>query len=75
MDISILEDLGLNKGEIKIYLTLLELGTTKVGQIIEKSRMASSAVHNSLNALIDKGLISYIKRSKIKYYQAVPAKQ
>ena len=75
MDTSILEDLGLSKGEIKTYLTLLELGSTKVGAVIEKSGMASSAVHNSINTLIEKGLVSYIKKGKIKYYQAVPAKQ
>lgn len=75
MEISILEDLGLSKGEIKVYLTLLRLGSTKVGKIIEKSNMASSAVHNSLNSLIDKGLIFFTKSGKIKYYQAVPPKQ
>ncbi|MBI2564384.1 hypothetical protein HYV79_00135 [Candidatus Woesearchaeota archaeon] len=75
MDTLILEDLGLSKGEIKTYLTLLELGTTKVGAIIEKSGMASSAVHNSINTLIEKGLVSYIKKGKIKQYQAVPPKQ
>lgn len=75
MDTSILEDLGLSKGEIRVYLTLLRIGSTKVGRIIEKSGMASSAVHNSANSLIEKGLISYIKSGKIKFYQAVPAKQ
>jgi len=75
MDTSVLEDLGLSKGEIKVYLTLLEIGETKVGQVIEKSGMASSAVHNSLNILIDKGLVSYIKKGKIKFYQSVPPKQ
>jgi len=75
MDTSILENLGLSKGEINVYLTLLELGANKVGRIIEKSGMASSAVHNSVNSLIDKGLISYIKKGKIKFYQAVPPKQ
>ncbi len=75
MDTSVLEDLGLSKGEIKAYLTLLELGPTKVGKVIEKSKLASSAVHNSLNALVEKGLVSYIKKGKIKFYQAVPAQQ
>ena len=65
MDTTTFENLGLSQGEIKIYLTLLELGSTKVGLIIEKSNMASSAVHNSLNALLDKGFISYIKKGKI----------
>ncbi len=75
MDLSILEGLGLSKGEIKVYLTLLEIGLTKVGRIIEKSGIASSAVHNSLNTLLEKGLISYIKKGKIKYYKAVSPKQ
>jgi predicted transcriptional regulator len=74
MDTSILEDLGLSKGEITVYLTLLKLGTTKVGGVIEKSNMASSAVHNSLNSLLEKGLVSYIKKGKIKHYQAAPPK-
>lgn len=75
MDTSILENLGLSKGEIKVYLILLELGSTKVGRVIEKSGMASSAVHNSINSLVDKGLVSYIKKGKIKFYQAVPPQQ
>lgn len=75
MDTSILENLGLSQGEIKVYLTLLETGSTKVGMIIERSNMASSAVHNSVNSLMDKGLITYIKKGKIKHYQAVPPKQ
>ena len=74
MDTSILEDIGLSQGEIKVYLNLLELGTTKVGKIIEKSGMASSAVHNAVNSLIDKGLISYIKKGKIKFYKATDPK-
>lgn len=75
MDTSILENLGLNKGEIKVYLTLLELGSTKVGRVIEKSGIASSAVHNSINSLVNKGLVSYVKKGKIKFYQAVPPRQ
>ncbi len=75
MDTAILEEVGLSKGEISVYISLLRLGETKVGNIIEKSRMASSAVHNSINTLIEKGLISYIKKGKIKFYQTVPPKQ
>jgi sugar-specific transcriptional regulator TrmB len=74
MDTQILEELGLSKGESNVYLTLLKLGATKVGAIIEKSEMASSAVHNSLNTLLNKGLISYVKKGKIKLYQTAPPK-
>ncbi|MBI2631726.1 hypothetical protein HYW75_01870 [Candidatus Pacearchaeota archaeon] len=74
MDFSVLEELGLSKGEIKVYLALLEQGVSKVGTIIEKTEIASSAVHNSLHTLLNKGLISYIKKGKIRYYQASPPK-
>lgn len=70
MDISVLEGLGLTKGEIKTYVTLLELGESTAGPIIEKSRLQSSVVHNCLNSLKDKGLISYVVTGKIKHYQA-----
>lgn len=71
MDTTILEELGLSKGEVTVYLTLLELGPTKVGRVIERSGMASSAVHNSINTLSDKGFVSHIKKGKIKWYKAV----
>ena len=60
MDISILEDLGLTRGEVKVYIALLEIGSSSVGQIIEKSGLQNSVVHRALNSLIEKGLISYI---------------
>jgi len=75
MDISILEGIGLSKGEIKIYLALMEFGSTKIGRIIEKSGMASSAAYNSINKLIEKGLVSYIRKGKVKFYQAVSPEQ
>lgn len=75
MDTSILEDLGLSKGEIKVYLMLLELGSTKVGRVIERSKMASSAVHNALNTLAKKGLVTFVKKGKVKFYAAVSPKQ
>ncbi|MFH1308263.1 MAG: helix-turn-helix domain-containing protein [archaeon] len=75
MNTSILEELGLSKGEVKVYLSLLSIGECKVGALIEKSSMASSAVHNSLNSLIEKGLVSYVKKGKIKYYEAISPKQ
>lgn len=68
MDITILENLGLTKAEITVYLTLLDIGTTKVGEIIKKSNLQSSVVHNATNKLIDKGLITYILDGKIKNY-------
>jgi sugar-specific transcriptional regulator TrmB len=39
MDTEIFEDLGLTKTEIKIYLTLLELGSSSAGKILENSKL------------------------------------
>ena len=70
MDTTILEDIGLTNAEIKVYLSLLELGTATAGPIIEKSCLQSSVVHMTLNKLIEKGFVSFVKEGKRNYYQA-----
>ena len=42
MDTSILEDLGLTQAEIKVYVGLLELGSSSAGHILEKSGLQNS---------------------------------
>ncbi len=70
MDTSILEDLGLTHAEIKVYVTLLELGSSTAGSILEKSQLQNSVVHRALNSLIQKSLINFINEGKRKVYQA-----
>lgn len=70
MDIGILEDLGLTSSEIKTYLTLLELGSSTAGPLLEKSSLQNSVVHRALNSLIEKGLVHYVLEGKRKIYQA-----
>jgi len=70
MDTEILEDLGLTSSEIKAYITLLELGSSSAGKILEKSNLQNSVIHRALNSLIEKGLVNYILEGKIKIYQA-----
>jgi sugar-specific transcriptional regulator TrmB len=70
MDIAPFENIGLTNAEIKVYLALLEIGQTKVGKIIERSSLQSSVVHNCIHSLTEKGLVSYIKKGKIKNYTA-----
>jgi sugar-specific transcriptional regulator TrmB len=70
MDVSILEDLGLTAAEIKVYVTLLELGSSSAGKIIEKSRLQNSVTHRALNSLIEKGLINFVLEGRRKIYQA-----
>ncbi len=70
MDISILEDFGLTKAEIKTYITLLELGSSTAGKILKKSQLQNSVLHRALNSLIEKSLINYILEGRRKIYQA-----
>ena len=74
MDIQILEDIGLTPAEIKVYLALLELGTASAGPILDKTGLQNSVVHMTLNRLIEKGFVSYIKEGKRNYYQAANPK-
>lgn len=69
MDYSALEGIGLTNTEVRVFITLLELGESKAGKIIEKSGLQSSSVYNAVNSLISKGMISYIRKSEVKYYK------
>jgi HTH-type transcriptional regulator, sugar sensing transcriptional regulator len=70
MDLSILEDLGLSNAEAKIYVALLELGPSKTGLIIKKTKLQSSTVYHILSSLLEKGLITYTHKGKTKIFQS-----
>ena len=74
MDASILEDIGLTGSEIKVFLALLELGTSTAGNIIERANLQNAVVHRAFNTLIKKGLLTYAYEGKIKKYQAIEPK-
>jgi sugar-specific transcriptional regulator TrmB len=70
MNLEALEELGLTKAEIKVYLTLLELGSSTAGNILKKSKIQNSVMHRALNTLIEKSLINYVLEGRRKIYQA-----
>ena len=70
MNTSVLEDLGISPMEIKVFLMILETGESKAGRIIEKTGLQSSSVYHAIHALIARGLVSYLKKSEVKYYRA-----
>lgn len=67
---TLLEQIGLTKGEIKVYLTLLKLGQTTTGKVIENANISSGKIYEILDKLIKKGLVSFIIQEKTKYFQA-----
>lgn len=66
-----LKKLGLTEGESKAYISLLKLGSSTVGPIVNNSKVSYSKIYMVLNRLIEKGFVSYIIKNKTRYYQAV----
>src|SRR3989344_4031228 len=75
MDKSALAQAGLTDGEIRVYLSLLEIGESTTGPIIEKSGVARSIIYQILKKLIEKGLVSFILKEKTRYYQSANPKK
>jgi sugar-specific transcriptional regulator TrmB len=72
MNKEILEEIGLTKSEINVYLALLELGSSATGKIVEKSKASSSKIYEVLDKLMQKGLVSFIIKKGVKYFEAAP---
>jgi sugar-specific transcriptional regulator TrmB len=69
-----LKDLGLTEYEIRVYRTLLVLGTAKGGDISKTSKVPHGKTYLALHTLADKGLITIIPE-KPKLFRALPPKQ
>lgn len=67
-----LQAVGFTKSETKVFLALLDLGSSSITQIIEKSGVTSSKIYELLDKLIKKGLVSIIHKKGRKYYETVP---
>ncbi|MEK6840585.1 MAG: helix-turn-helix domain-containing protein [Nanoarchaeota archaeon] len=70
MDTKILNQIGLNNSEIRVYFALLELDESSVGPIIEKAKVQDSKIYSILEKLIEKGLVSFIIKNNVKHFQA-----
>lgn len=70
MVLEALQELGLTKSEIKVYLALLELGQSTTGPIVDKAKISSSKIYEILDKLLSKGLVSYVLKGSVKYFEA-----
>lgn len=66
-----LQKFGLTSGEARVYIALLELGSSSVGPIATKSKVAYSKIYSVLDRLSEKGLVSYTIKEKTRYFQAL----
>lgn len=65
-----LQEIGLSKNESKLYLSLLELGSTTTGPLIKKSGLYRVIVYDILEKLIARGLVTYSVRKNRKQFVA-----
>jgi HTH-type transcriptional regulator, sugar sensing transcriptional regulator len=72
MQYMLLKTIGLTESEAKVYLSLLGLGSTTKGAIVNKSGVASSKIYELLEKLIKKGLVSSVIKSGVKYFESAP---
>ncbi len=69
-----LESIGLTPREIKVYIALLEVGSSSVGKIIKKSGIPSSKIYETLEKLKSKGFVSSIIDKNRQQFNAVDPK-
>ncbi|MBW2980781.1 hypothetical protein KY360_05175 [Candidatus Woesearchaeota archaeon] len=70
-----LKSVGFTDSEVKVFLALLELGSSSITQIIEKSGTTSSKIYELLDKLIKKGLVSQVIKAGRKFYEPAPPKR
>ena len=66
-----LKEAGFTKNEIKVYLALLRLGSTKAGRISKEAETNRSYTYDALKKLLEKGLASYAIVGKTKFFRPV----
>ena len=75
MYLGILQDLGLTPNEAKIYQTLIEEGESAAGEISTKGKIHRRNVYDTIDRLVEKGLVFQILEKGENVYKAVdPAK-
>lgn len=70
MNQKLLQEIGLTNSEITIYTTLLKTSSIKVGDLMKQVSLHRSRVYEAINRLTEKGLVSYVIKNNIKYFEA-----
>lgn len=65
-----LEQIGLTEGESKVYLALLRIGSSTIGNIIKEAQVSNSKIYDILDRLNKKGLIGVSSVNNVKNFEA-----
>lgn len=66
----VLYQIGFTSGESQVYLLLLQAGPLAGSSIARKTKLNRSSVYNVVKSLVDKGVISTVKRNNVQYFVA-----
>jgi len=66
-----LEEFGLTKTEEKVYLALVRSGESNAADLIKKTQLHRTTVYDVLDRLIEKGVVSFVTKNKIKFYSSL----
>lgn len=67
---AVLSELGLSDGETKVYLALLKLGSVPVNELKIETKMHRTTIYDFIDKLQNKGLVSYVVKAGVNYYNA-----
>ncbi len=69
-----LEKIGFSSNESNVYLTLLQKGVSKAGDIATQSNLDRSSTYDALRRLVERGVISFVVKSNVKHFQITDPK-
>jgi predicted transcriptional regulator len=70
MNEEVLREIGFSMNEAKVYIALLELGSSTAGGIAKKSKVHRTNVYDALEGLTKKGAAAHFLKNGVKYYEA-----
>lgn len=66
----VIESLGLEEKEAKVYLALLGLGEVTATKLAVKTNLDRTLMYQLTNKLVERGLASYIVKNNVRYFSA-----
>ena len=70
MNLEILKQVGLTETEVKVYITLLEIGPNLASTISKKANVERAVTYHTLEKLTRKSVIGYVIKENRKYFSA-----
>lgn len=65
-----LKAFGLNEKQVRVYLAVLELGSSSATIIAQRSKVHRTLAYEILDSLVGQGLVSHVIKGKKKYFEA-----